>query len=99
MDEQDFAENELMPFAAEWDERKHFPVDVLRKAAKLGFGGLFCGHDVGGSSYVLSSHAFFAQWPLLRTSLTCDSECRVESLTLTLPCSKGHHSGLLSKSD
>ncbi|KAG0592142.1 hypothetical protein KC19_1G228700 [Ceratodon purpureus] len=45
----DFAENELLPFAAQWDEQKHFPVDVLRKAAKLGFGGIFCGHDVGGS--------------------------------------------------
>lgn len=45
----DFAENELMPFAAQWDEQKHFPVEVLRKAAGLGFGGLYCGHDVGGS--------------------------------------------------
>lgn len=53
----DFAENELMPFAAEWDERKHFPVEVLRKAAKLGFGGLFCGHDVGGSSLTRSDGA------------------------------------------
>jgi alkylation response protein AidB-like acyl-CoA dehydrogenase len=46
----DFAENELLPFAAQWDEQKHFPVEVFRKAAKLGFGGIFCGHDVGGSS-------------------------------------------------
>ncbi|KAL2609867.1 hypothetical protein R1flu_028440 [Riccia fluitans] len=45
----DFARNEMMPFAAEWDERKHFPVDVVRSAANLGFGGIFCGHDVGGS--------------------------------------------------
>lgn len=51
--EQDFAENELLPFAAQWDEQKHFPVEVFRKAAKLGFGGIFCGHDVGGSQYVL----------------------------------------------
>lgn len=53
--EQDFAENELMPFAAQWDEQKHFPVEVLRKAAGLGFGGLYCGHDVGGSGYALSA--------------------------------------------
>ncbi|CAK9869929.1 unnamed protein product [Sphagnum jensenii] len=45
----EFAQRELMPFAAEWDERKYFPVEVLRSAAKLGFGGVFCGHDVGGS--------------------------------------------------
>jgi hypothetical protein len=47
----EFAQRELMPFAAEWDERKYFPVEVLRSAAKLGFGGVFCGHDVGGSQY------------------------------------------------
>ncbi|CAI7918705.1 unnamed protein product [Closterium sp. NIES-53] len=47
--EQDFAANELMPRAAEWDARKHFPVDVLRKAAGLGFASLFVKEDVGGS--------------------------------------------------
>lgn len=56
---QDFAENELLPFAAQWDEQKHFPVEVLRKAAKLGFGGVFCGHDVGGSQYVLPAFCPF----------------------------------------
>ncbi|KAJ7550114.1 hypothetical protein O6H91_07G083900 [Diphasiastrum complanatum] len=45
----EFARKELLPFAAEWDEHKHFPVDVIRKAANLGFGGLFCAQDVGGS--------------------------------------------------
>ena len=36
---QDFAANEMEPFASEWDEKKHFPEDVLRKAAELGFAG------------------------------------------------------------
>ena len=34
-----FADELLTPHALEWDERKHFPVDVLRKAGSLGLGG------------------------------------------------------------
>lgn len=49
-----------MPFAAEWDERKYFPVEVLRSAAKLGFGGVFCGHDVGGSQYEIELLCFLS---------------------------------------
>ena len=35
-----FAAAEMAPHSARWDEEKHFPVDVLRQAAALGFGGL-----------------------------------------------------------
>ena len=45
----DFAENELAPKAIEWDEEKHFPVDVLRRAAGLGIGGIYVGEEHGGS--------------------------------------------------
>lgn len=34
-----FSQEELAPFAAEWDREKLFPEDALRKAAELGFGG------------------------------------------------------------
>ncbi len=44
-----FAADELAPFAAEWDEKKHFPVDVIRKAASLGLAGIYTREDVGGS--------------------------------------------------
>ena len=44
-----FAENELAPFSAQWDEEKHFPVDVLKQAAGLGFGGIYCREEFGGS--------------------------------------------------
>ena len=47
---QDFAENELAPFAAAWDRDCTFPVEALRKAAALGFGGIYIGEDVGGSN-------------------------------------------------
>jgi alkylation response protein AidB-like acyl-CoA dehydrogenase len=45
-----FALAELAPHSARWDEEKHFPIDVLRKAAELGFAGLYVAEDVGGSA-------------------------------------------------
>jgi alkylation response protein AidB-like acyl-CoA dehydrogenase len=45
-----FAAAELAPHSARWDAEKHFPVDVLRKAAELGFAGLYVQEDVGGSA-------------------------------------------------
>jgi alkylation response protein AidB-like acyl-CoA dehydrogenase len=45
----DFAEHELAPRAIEWDHEKHFPVDVLRRGAALGFGGIYVGDQHGGS--------------------------------------------------
>ncbi|GAA0582733.1 acyl-CoA dehydrogenase [Kribbella sandramycini] len=45
----DFAAEHLAPHAVQWDRDKHFPVDVLRKAAELGMGGLYLPDDVGGS--------------------------------------------------
>lgn len=45
-----FAAAELAPHSARWDEEKHFPTDVLRKAAELGFAGLYVQEDVGGSA-------------------------------------------------
>lgn len=45
-----FAKEELAPHGAKWDEEKIFPLDTLRKAASLGFGGLYVKEDVGGSA-------------------------------------------------
>jgi alkylation response protein AidB-like acyl-CoA dehydrogenase len=45
-----FAAAELAPHSARWDAEKHFPVDVLKKAAELGFAGLYVQEDVGGSA-------------------------------------------------
>jgi len=44
----DFAKGELLPHAARWDEEKHFPVDALRHAASLGFGGIYVSEEFGG---------------------------------------------------
>ena len=45
-----FAEAELAPHAARWDEEKYFPVEVMRRAASLGFAGIYVQEDVGGSA-------------------------------------------------
>lgn len=44
-----FARDEMEPYAREWDEKSVFPVETLRKAAELGFGGIYVRDDVGGS--------------------------------------------------
>lgn len=46
---EDFATDELAPFAIEWDEQKHFPTDTLAQAGALGLGAIYTRDDVGGS--------------------------------------------------
>jgi len=45
----EFAEHEMAPYAAEWDENHTFPVATLRKAASLGFAAIYVRSEVGGS--------------------------------------------------
>jgi len=52
-----FASEYLAPNAAEWDRECHFPIDALRKAAEIGFGGIYVAEDVGGSNLDRTSTA------------------------------------------
>jgi len=45
-----FAANEMAPFAAGWDIDCEFPAEALRKAAALGFAGIYVRDDVGGAA-------------------------------------------------
>ncbi len=45
----EFAASEMAPHAAHWDEERIFPEDALRKAAALGFAGIYLANDVGGA--------------------------------------------------
>ncbi len=45
-----FARDQMMPNARGWDEGEVFPVDCMRAAASLGFGGIYIREDVGGSA-------------------------------------------------
>lgn len=44
-----FAAAELAPHSACWDAERHFPIDVLRKAAGLGFAGIYTSEEMGGA--------------------------------------------------
>lgn len=45
----DFAAREITPHAIEWDQQKHFPIEVIRRTAALGMGGIYVRQDMGGS--------------------------------------------------
>lgn len=46
---QEFAKNEIAPFANEWDEKHLFPIETLRKAAALGLAAMTVSSTVGGT--------------------------------------------------
>jgi hypothetical protein len=45
----DFARDEWLPHAPGWDAREEFPVEALRRAAALGFAGIYVKDQFGGS--------------------------------------------------
>lgn len=45
----EFAAERMAPNAVQWDQDKHFPVDVLREAGSLGMGGVYIDERFGGS--------------------------------------------------
>ena len=44
-----FARERIAPHAAEWDEKSHFPVDVIRETAALGMAAIYVPAEQGGS--------------------------------------------------
>jgi acyl-CoA dehydrogenase len=45
---QRFTADRITPFAAEWDEKSHYPVDVWKAAGELGFGAIYVSEARGG---------------------------------------------------
>ncbi|MBH0112623.1 acyl-CoA dehydrogenase family protein [Novosphingobium sp. YJ-S2-02] len=43
-----FTADQITPFAAQWDEETHYPVDVWKAAGELGFGGIYVSEEGGG---------------------------------------------------
>ena len=43
-----FTADAITPFAGEWDEKKHFPIETIREAAELGFGSIYVSEESGG---------------------------------------------------
>jgi alkylation response protein AidB-like acyl-CoA dehydrogenase len=66
-----FAQVEMAPFAAKWDQEHHFPVDVIRKAGELGFCSLYTPEDAGGLGLSrLDSSIIFEQLSMGCTTTT-----------------------------
>ena len=45
---QKFTADAITPHAARWDEEHHFPRDVVKAAAELGFGAIYVSEEAGG---------------------------------------------------
>ncbi|MGS0674458.1 acyl-CoA dehydrogenase family protein [Shewanella sp. 0m-4] len=68
---QQFAKEELAPFAAKWDEEHHFPKDVIQKAGELGFCSLYSPESEGGMGLSrLDSSIIFEQLSMGCTATT-----------------------------
>ncbi|MGH1351686.1 MAG: acyl-CoA dehydrogenase family protein [Methyloligellaceae bacterium] len=44
-----FTMDNIAPHAIDWDQDKYFPIDVIRKTAELGLGGIYVREESGGS--------------------------------------------------
>lgn len=53
----DFAEKEIRPNLNEWDEKEHFPVDVMKKMGELGLLGIYIPEQYGGSGFSYFEYA------------------------------------------
>jgi len=54
----EFAEQHIRPYIMKWDESQEFPVDVFKKAGKMGFMGILVPESLGGSG--LGYHEYIA---------------------------------------
>lgn len=43
----EFAKKKLAPYAQEWEKKHHFPVDVMREAAQMGFSSIYAKMGIG----------------------------------------------------
>ena len=45
---QRFTADNITPHAGEWDQTSHFPIDVIKQSAELGFGAIYVSEESGG---------------------------------------------------
>lgn len=66
-----FAQQELAPFAAKWDQDHYFPIEAIRKAGELGFCCLYTPEEEGGLGLPrLDSSIIFEQLSMGCTTTT-----------------------------
>ena len=44
-----FSKEQMRPHMADWDKNETFPIEVMKQAAQLGFGAIYCSPDFGGT--------------------------------------------------
>jgi len=44
-----FSKEQMKPHMADWDKNETFPIEVMKQAAELGFGAIYCSPDFGGT--------------------------------------------------
>lgn len=76
---QDFADRELAPHGQRWDAEGHFPVDTIRAAAALGFGGLFVDPAHGGTGLTRSDGAVIFE-ALATGDISCTSYLTIHNM-------------------
>jgi alkylation response protein AidB-like acyl-CoA dehydrogenase len=60
-----FTADRITPFAAQWDEECHYPVDVWKAAGELGFGAIYVSEESGGTGLGrLEAALIMKPWPM-----------------------------------
>ena len=77
-----FAEEKVKPVAAEIDEKKEYPLKLLREVGKLGFFGMRYPEEAGGSDSGNIAYCL-ALIELARGSLSLAAPCMMQSLMAT----------------
>ncbi|MEW6082057.1 MAG: acyl-CoA dehydrogenase family protein [Bacillota bacterium] len=57
----EFAEKEIMPYAAQWDKEEKFPADLVPKMGELGIFGTVIPEEYSGAGFDYISHAIVAE--------------------------------------
>jgi len=57
----EFAEKEIMPYGKEYDERRDYPWEIFRKAAKLGYVGASVPEEYGGAGMDYLAEAIISE--------------------------------------
>jgi len=57
----EFAEKEILPYAAQWDKEEKFPADLVPKMGELGIFGTVIPEEYSGAGFDYISHAIVAE--------------------------------------
>uniref|UniRef100_A0A3Q2CB17 Isobutyryl-CoA dehydrogenase, mitochondrial n=1 Tax=Cyprinodon variegatus TaxID=28743 RepID=A0A3Q2CB17_CYPVA len=96
----DFAANEMAPHMAEWDQKEIFPVETMRRAAQLGFGGIYVRPEVGGSGLSrLDTSIIFEALSTGCVSTTAYISIHKYDIILKINCKKSFSPAACSGSD